>query len=175
MSPRCGKESKSRLWHTSEAKFLQAQCQSGSLRSTPLSLTCLSCSPIRANDVETILSAPSVCRRVQESLLSVPQLYAAGQRNTKFNARVLALWLLSAVWHSLVCFYLPVLALSPKAAVDSHGQTVDIWATGTLAYTIAIVVVRPDDADITNRLSKLHMYAGGVLTLTSRHPPVLAM
>ncbi len=123
----------------------------------------------------TVLSAPSVCRRVQESLLLVPQLYAAGQRNTKFNARVLALWLLSAVWHSLVCFYLPVLALSPKAAVDSHGQTVDIWATGTLAYTLAIVVVRPDDADISNRLSKFHMYAGGVLTLASSHPPVLAM
>lgn len=78
---------------------------------------------------------------LQESLLSVPSLYQSGQRNTRFNARVLALWVASAIWHSLVCFYVPALALSARAAVSGSGQIIDIWATGTLAYTVVIVVV----------------------------------
>jgi Phospholipid-translocating P-type ATPase C-terminal len=54
---------------------------------------------------------------------------------------VLSLWVTSAIWHSLVCFYVPALALSAKSAVSSAGQITDIWATGTLAYTVVIVVV----------------------------------
>lgn len=54
---------------------------------------------------------------------------------------MLSLWVASAIWHSLVCFYVPSLALSARAAVSSAGQIIDIWAAGTLAYTVVIVVV----------------------------------
>ena len=57
------------------------------------------------------------------------------------SPRVLSLWVASAIWHSLVCFYVPALALSAKSAVSSAGQITDIWATSTLAYTVVIVVV----------------------------------
>lgn len=132
-------------------------------------------------------TAATLCGQMQESLLSVPHLYEAGQRNVRFrynerraylyedlhanasmewtrqlgsfpavsqtcimiehtactrcSPRVLSLWVASAIWHSLVCFYVPALALSAKSAVSSAGQITDIWATGTLAYTVVIVVV----------------------------------
>ena len=69
------------------------------------------------------------------------------------SPRVLSLWLASAIWHSLVCFYVPTLALSAESAVNSTGQIVDIWATGTLAYTVVIVVVSQEDMGRLRHLS----------------------
>jgi len=77
----------------------------------------------------------------QEGAFSTPQLYIPGQRNQPFSWRVLGTWLASAVWNSAVCFYVPVWALAP-AAVSSTGLMIDIWATGTLGYTLIIVTVR---------------------------------
>ena len=72
----------------------------------------------------------------------MPQLYIPGPKNTAFGSRVLGMWLLAALWNSVVCFYLPVLALTP-AAVSRSGLMIDIWATGTLAYTLIVVAVSP--------------------------------
>lgn len=72
----------------------------------------------------------------------MPQLYIPGPKGTAFGWRVLGMWLLAALWSSVVCFYLPVMALTP-AAVSSTGLMIDIWATGTLAYTLIVVAVRP--------------------------------
>ena len=77
----------------------------------------------------------------QDGAFSTPQLYIPGQRNQPFSWRVLGTWLASAVWNSAVCFYVPVWALAP-AAVSSTGLMIDIWATGTLGYTLIIVTVR---------------------------------
>ena len=79
--------------------------------------------------------------RKQEGAFSTPQLYVPGQLNLPFSWRVLGLWLAGAVWNSAVCFYVPVWALAP-AAVSSSGLMIDIWATGTLGYTLIIVTVR---------------------------------
>ena len=78
--------------------------------------------------------------RLQEGAFSTPQLYIPGQQNQPFSWRVLSTWLASAVWNSAVCFYVPVWALAP-AAVSSTGLMIDIWATGTLGYTLIIVTV----------------------------------
>lgn len=70
----------------------------------------------------------------------MPQLYIPGQLNTDFGGRVLGMWLLEALWNSVVCFYLPVMVLAP-VAVNREGHMVDIWATGTLAYTLIVIAV----------------------------------
>jgi hypothetical protein len=77
--------------------------------------------------------------------MSIPQLFIPGQQNTPFSWRVLGLWLCGAIWNSLVCFYVPVWALTP-VAVSSTGLMIDIWATGTLAYTLIVVTVRASPA-----------------------------
>ncbi len=78
----------------------------------------------------------------QESALLMPQLYRPGQANASFRLRVLALWLASALWQSLVCFYAPMWALAP-GAVSRHGRALGLWDVGTLAYTLVVVMVRP--------------------------------
>ena len=83
---------------------------------------------------------------LQESAQMMPQLYIPGPQGTAFGWRVLGMWLLAALWSSIVCFYLPAMALTP-AAVSSNGHMIDIWATGTLAYTLIIITVRPDTPD----------------------------
>ena len=77
----------------------------------------------------------------QDGAFTTPQLYIPGQKNLPFSWRVLGVWLASAIWNSAVCFFVPVWALAP-VAVSSTGLMIDIWATGTLAYTLIIVTVR---------------------------------
>ena len=87
----------------------------------------------------------------QEGAFTTPQLYIPGQRNQPFSWRVLGTWLASAVWNSAVCFYVPVWALAP-AAVSSTGLMIDIWATGTLGYTLIIVTVRAAHAALSPQI-----------------------
>ena len=72
----------------------------------------------------------------------MPQLYRPGQANASFRGRVMGLWLLSALWQSLVCFYTPMWALAP-GAVDRHGGALGLWDVGTLGYTLVVVMARP--------------------------------
>ncbi len=72
----------------------------------------------------------------------MPQLYRPGQANASFRGRVMVLWLLSALWQSLVCCYTPMWALAP-GAVDRHGGALGLWDVGTLGYTLVVVMARP--------------------------------
>jgi Phospholipid-translocating P-type ATPase C-terminal len=53
----------------------------------------------------------------------------------------MARWLLSALWQSVVCFFVPILAMLP-GAVSADGHISDLWGTGTLGYTIIVTTVR---------------------------------
>jgi len=77
----------------------------------------------------------------------MPQLYRPGQANASFRLRVLALWLASALWRSLVCFYAPMWALAP-GAVSRRGRALGLWDVGTLAYTLVVVMVGPGCASV---------------------------
>ncbi len=77
----------------------------------------------------------------------MPQLYRPGQANASFRLRVLALWLASALWQSLVCFYAPMWALAP-GAVSRRGRALGLWDVGTLAYTLVVVMVGPGCASV---------------------------
>ncbi|KAK9812802.1 hypothetical protein WJX72_004072 [[Myrmecia] bisecta] len=74
------------------------------------------------------------------SSVAVPQLYIAGQRNDWFSKRCLASWLVSAVWQSLVCFYVTVWTVTVGAGA-SDGKMLSLWETGTLAYTLVVFTV----------------------------------
>eukprot|EP00899_Mesostigma_viride_P010371 jgi/Mesvir1/19335/Mv10393-RA.1 len=69
-----------------------------------------------------------------------PQLYREGQINHYFNLKSLSLWLLSALYQSLICFYVPALAMGP-VATQRDGKMMDLWGLGTLAYSCIIMTV----------------------------------
>ena len=95
----------------------------------------------------------------------MPQLYIPGPRGTAFGWRVLGMWLMAALWSSVVCFYLPALALTP-AAVSSTGLMIDIWATGTLAYTLIVITVRPSTMRSHSPTPNPNILCNPVFTLT---------
>lgn len=71
--------------------------------------------------------------------------------------RALALWALSALWHSAVCYAVPTLALAGGAGGEAsspgldkfvglagggpHASSEGLWQTGTLGFTLVVVVV----------------------------------
>ena len=69
-----------------------------------------------------------------------PQLYKAGQDNAYFNVRVLSTWILTGVYQSVICFFLPVLAGHPSA-VDKDGLMIGHWSLATTVYSCVIITV----------------------------------
>ena len=69
-----------------------------------------------------------------------PQLYMAGQKNIYFNVRALAWWILTGMFQSVICFFLPILAGHP-AAVNEDGHMIGHWALATTVYTCVIITV----------------------------------
>jgi len=47
----------------------------------------------------------------QQTGMNVPKMYTYGQRSHYYNMRVFWGWILTAFWHSLCCFFIPLLAL----------------------------------------------------------------
>ena len=68
-------------------------------------------------------------------------LYAATVRGDALSARALAAWAASALWHSAVCYGLPALALGAGAGGGPAGGPLSLWETGTLSFTLVVVVV----------------------------------
>lgn len=76
----------------------------------------------------------------QEHARLLPQLYAEGPLKKRFNWRILSYWLISALWQSLACFYVPILTFAYTGA-DKAGSIFGLWEIGTISYTLIITVV----------------------------------
>jgi len=86
------------------------------------------------------------------------KLYKSSQDGAAMSARSLLAWAASALWHSAVCYAVPTLALSGAgfAGVDMnsslastlglagggpHASSLGLWQTGTLGFSLVVVVV----------------------------------
>eukprot|EP01134_Creolimax_fragrantissima_P006623 CFRG6623T1 len=69
-----------------------------------------------------------------ETLMKIPQLYRSGINSEFFNVRVFWQWIINAVYHSAVVFWI-VFAAYTVSAVLSNGQVVGQWVIGTTIYT----------------------------------------
>jgi phospholipid-transporting ATPase len=74
------------------------------------------------------------------SLLAVPALYRSGQRNEHFNTRVFWLWILQAIAHSLVFFWLGREAFR-ASVVHSDGTSSGMWVMGAVVYSVVVYTV----------------------------------
>jgi len=74
------------------------------------------------------------------TLLQYPVVYKEVQAGVSFCARRLAIWYGFAIVDSLLCYWLPTLALE-VAAPFANGQTMGMWPKNLVVYTAAIYVV----------------------------------
>lgn len=72
--------------------------------------------------------------------IAFPQLYKVGQENKFFNTTTLAQWILSAMYQSVIIFFVPVLAGHPSAQ-GPNGQMIGHWALATTVYSCVIITV----------------------------------
>lgn len=75
-----------------------------------------------------------------KSLLHFPALYKSSQNSEMFNVKIFWLWCLNAVYHSLLLFWLPVIALLHDVAFKD-GKAGDYLFLGNMVYTFVVVTV----------------------------------
>lgn len=81
------------------------------------------------------------------------RLYRRTQEGLSMGCKALLAWALSALWHSAVCYVVPTLALAGGGGEGSllrnlglagggpHASSEGLWQTGTLGFTLVVVVV----------------------------------
>jgi len=100
----------------------------------------------------------------EEFLLKFPKLYNRSQRNKEFNIKNLLIWLLSAIAHATIIFFLSIYIFDSE--VLWTGQTFGIWYLGCAISTIEIFVVNLKISLITNVWTVYHLvvYLGSLLS-----------
>jgi phospholipid-transporting ATPase len=68
-----------------------------------------------------------------------PVLYLAGQKNYFFNMRVFWSYILYAIFHGFICYYVPVQGM--KYFNDSTGITMNHWFKSTTSFSMIIHIV----------------------------------
>jgi magnesium-transporting ATPase (P-type) len=68
-----------------------------------------------------------------------PELYLQGQRNTFFNTKIFVGWILNAIYHSAISFYIPYYCLINAKYYD--GQDVSMYGIGITIYTSVLFII----------------------------------
>ncbi|KAL9647568.1 hypothetical protein ABK040_006924 [Willaertia magna] len=76
-----------------------------------------------------------------EHSIAYPELYTYGQTNHFFNLRKLLLWILNAIWHSLIIFFIPMGIYAFTNNTLLFGIPASMDEIGTLVYTCVILTV----------------------------------
>ena len=79
---------------------------------------------------------------LQKTLYFFPKLYEVGHRKELFNLNVFASWVSSAIWHSLVAFFIGMFTFGLTSEIPAaDGQMGGNWAMGVYVYTSVICIV----------------------------------
>ena len=70
-----------------------------------------------------------------------PHLYKATQAGAGLGPLALAGWAAAALWHSAVCFGVPMLGLAVGPGGGPAGGPLGLWETGTLGFILVVLVV----------------------------------
>lgn len=85
-----------------------------------------------------------------------PQLYNLGQRNTFFQIRVFASWIITAVYHSII-LYCGGCLFWILDGVQGDGLVAGHWVWGTAMYGAVLLTVLGKAALVTNNWTKYHV------------------
>ncbi|XP_047127134.1 phospholipid-transporting ATPase IB isoform X1 [Hydra vulgaris] len=72
--------------------------------------------------------------------LKCPRLYKSSQNSDLFNVKVFWIWIFTAIYHSILLFYLPKLVFSKDVAFGD-GLVVGQWFVGNVVYTCVVITV----------------------------------
>uniref|UniRef100_A0A1A9V9K6 Phospholipid-transporting ATPase n=1 Tax=Glossina austeni TaxID=7395 RepID=A0A1A9V9K6_GLOAU len=75
-----------------------------------------------------------------ETMLKYPLLYKPSQNAKLFNVKVFWVWIMNALLHSIILFWMPLLACQ-KETLWINGKTADYLLLGNHVYTYVIVTV----------------------------------
>ncbi|XP_036360551.1 probable phospholipid-transporting ATPase IA isoform X3 [Octopus sinensis] len=76
----------------------------------------------------------------EESMLRFPALYKTSQSGELFNIKVFWMWLINSIYHSILLFWLTVLALKHDI-LYSNGEVGNYLLLGNFVYTYVVVTV----------------------------------
>jgi len=93
--------------------------------------------------------------------IASPELYAPGPSRLLFNLRVFGLWMVSATWHGVIAWVVPIYALTSRA--DRQEQSMRFWSASIVAYTI-ITAINYLKLLISDRE---HMTRAGIVTIVA--------
>lgn len=75
----------------------------------------------------------------RETCLRYPNSYGAGQVNAYFTFSVFWKWLLLAIWHGSLAFWVPILGLTDP--MDDTGLNSGLFLISTISFTLIIFIV----------------------------------
>ncbi|KAL5012928.1 hypothetical protein ScPMuIL_011479 [Solemya velum] len=75
-----------------------------------------------------------------DARMKFPSLYKSSQNAEHFNVKVFWMWISNSIFHSILLFWMPVLALQQDTAF-SNGQVGDYLFLGNFVYTYVVVTV----------------------------------
>ena len=71
-----------------------------------------------------------------ETMLKYPALYKPSQNAKLFNVKVFWVWIINALIHSIMLFWLPVLAYRTEI-IWGNGRVGDYLVLGNIVYTVS--------------------------------------
>ncbi|CAG9329527.1 unnamed protein product [Blepharisma stoltei] len=74
-----------------------------------------------------------------EDSFKYPVAYQAGPRKAYFSFKVFWRWVVFAIWHGVLCFFIPNMTL--YKAIDEVGQVAGLWFVSTITFTLVIHVI----------------------------------
>ena len=75
-----------------------------------------------------------------ETRMNIPELYISSQKSDSFNNKVFWRWIMLAVIHSMVLYFVPM-GVFKYGVVWSNGKTGDYLVIGNIVYTCVILTV----------------------------------
>lgn len=79
----------------------------------------------------------------KKKVLMFPELYARGQQNVYFNAWNFMGWMANAIFHSAICFFIPMMCLywPNNRGLPYNGDVADMLSLGIAVYTSTLLTV----------------------------------
>ncbi|XP_045203321.2 probable phospholipid-transporting ATPase IA isoform X3 [Mercenaria mercenaria] len=75
-----------------------------------------------------------------ESRIKFPELYKSSQNAQQFNVKVFWMWIANSIFHSILLFWMPIIALQQDIAF-SDGKVGNYLFVGNFVYTYVVVTV----------------------------------
>eukprot|EP00347_Sterkiella_histriomuscorum_P000659 403374990 len=93
-----------------------------------------------------------------------PIVYKAGQLGRYFNYRIFWKWIILALIHGALCFFIPIMTSTTPNSDKTQGTIIEHWVRSTISFSVIIHVVFYKNL-IETRHFNAHSFLFGILSL----------